>query len=571
MDTANIDADTQEEIKQEVGGITGYIYKQVKMIIDNLTLKIEGLDLQIILPPALTMGDETAEQQVDNTKTILICADELQLLSFGRKDRDGNELTVDSEESKSVVKQKLSMGSFLISVLKAGGDESTKEYPLIEPFSYSASVTKAGDRFSGLSTGLEVQGFVEMTSSSRRLNLEQDTDSLVFHVGDHQIDALMLLSVMILSPPSDTDEVKTQSAKASDSTPALGRSASSIMKASFSSSPSSFHFPLASASLILFENSHAVHVSGIDMRYKADGTICSAEAASIKYESAEGGDALCIGMLLTARPVRRLKFSSINSLRIPNKFKLSSPISPEISYEGNVLVVRVNETLEVLVYGSSSSSDATSTEESAWPLAPCGIDASLKEINITKDADGSKMAVKALEMYANPAKECTQLAIKCSEFKNHLAVLTKIEMSCSLSTVEKNTVKDLNISIEKGEVKGGHASEEWSNGFRPRPKEEMGNVGKAEHTAMKLPNANIATLKLLVTWRQTGVAVKDTSFAINPFHGNAKTTSDDLVAYYTSSCLAKFPEFISNAEVLGINVVDNVSSHLLYLLIHHDY
>jgi hypothetical protein len=153
VDTANIDADTQKEIKQEVGGITGYIYKQVKMIIDNLTLKIEGLDLQIILPPALTMGDETTEQQVDNTKTILICADELQLLSFGRKDRDGNELTVDSEESKSVVKQKLSMRSFLISVLKAGGDESTKEYPLIEPFSYSASVTKAGDRFSGLSTG----------------------------------------------------------------------------------------------------------------------------------------------------------------------------------------------------------------------------------------------------------------------------------------------------------------------------------------------------------------------------------------------------------------------------------
>jgi hypothetical protein len=478
------------------------------MIIDNLTLKIEGLDLQIILPPSLTMGDNTVEQSSEGPKTIIICADELQLLSFGRKDKDGNELSLESDESKSVVTQKLIMRSFLISVLKIGNEvDSIKEYPLIEPFSYSASVTKSGDRFSGMSTGLSVQGYVEMTSSSRRLNLQQDTDALVFHVGSEQIECLTQLSVMVLSPPSDDPSENSDSnTKTNDSTPPLGSSSGgSMMKASFSSSTSTFHFPLSSASLILFENSHAIHVSGIDMRYRADGTVCSVEASKIECESAEGGKALCVGMIMTARPARKLTFSSIKSLYIPNKLELTSPISPEISFEGQVLVLRVNDAMNVKVYGqSSSSSNGPPSEKSAWPLAPCGVDALFKEINITKDADDSKMTAKALEVYANPSKDHThtQLAIKSAELKNHLALLTNIEMSCSLPVNEVDTVNELNLSVEKGEVKGGHAREEWDDGFRPRPRErthetkDKANGTNQSTTATKLPNANISSLKV---------------------------------------------------------------------------
>lgn len=503
VDTSNIDDDTQQEIKQVVGGITGYIYKQVKMIIDNMTLKIEGLNLQIVLPPSLTVGDNTIEQPNEGNKTILVCADELQLMSFGRKDKGGNELTLESDESKSVVTQKLIMRSFLISILKTGSeDQSIKEYPLIEPFSYSATVTKSGDRFSGMSVGLSVQGCAEMTSSSRRLNLEQDTDALVFHVGNEQIESLTRLSVMILSPPSDDsqDDLNTN-IKTNDSIPPLGSSAGSIMKASFSSSPSTFHLPLSSASLILFDNSHAIHVSGIDMRYRADGTVCSAEASTIEYESAEGGKALCVGMLMTARPARKLSLSSIKSLHIPNKLELQSPISTEISFEGQVLVIRVNDAMNVLVYGKSSpSSDGSPSEGSAWPLAPCGVDALFKEINVTKDADDSKMTAKTLEVYANPSNDHTQLAIKCAELRNHLAQMTKVEMSCSLPVYEVNTVNELNLSIGKGVVKGGHATEEWDNGFRPRPKERTtkteDKAAGTQSTVTKLPNANIATLKV---------------------------------------------------------------------------
>jgi hypothetical protein len=78
--------------------------------------------------------------------------------------------------------------------------------------------------------------------------------------------------------------------------------------------------------------------------------------------------------------------------------------------------------------------------------------------------------------------------------------MTKVEMSCSLPVYEVNTVNELNLSIGKGVVKGGHATEEWDNGFRPRPKERTtkteDKAAGTQSTVTKLPNANIATLKV---------------------------------------------------------------------------
>jgi hypothetical protein len=313
----------------------------------------------------------------------------------------------------------------------------------------------------------------------------------------HSPFLIQQLSVMILSPPSN---VTTEDGPRNAALKAEGGS----IQASFSSSPSSFNFPLASASLILFDNSHAIRASGIDMNYKADGTVCSVEASEIEYESAKGGKAVCANLLMTARPIRSLK-CSIKTLHIPNTLELKSPISPEVSVEGTVLVVRCNKRVDIVTYGSSSSSNPGSNDDSSWPLAPCGIDSIFQEISITKDADGSMMSVKRLELYAFPTNEQTQVAIKCAEFRNHLACMSKVEMSCSLPANEAKTVYDLKLSVDKGEVKGGKSSKDWSNGFRPRPREETEAATKQENssssTVMKLPYANIASLKVRAMFR----------------------------------------------------------------------
>jgi hypothetical protein len=40
----------------------------------------------------------------------------------------------------------------------------------------------------------------------------------------------------------------------------------------------------------------------------------------------------------------------------------------------------------------------------------------------------------------------------------------------------------------------------------------------------------------------------------------ANTTSKDLINYYVAACLSRVPGFISNADVLGVNVVDGAAS-----------
>lgn len=77
---------------------------------------------------------------------------------------------------------------------------------------------------------------------------------------------------------------------------------------------------------------------------------------------------------------------------------------------------------------------------------------------------------------------------------------------------------------------------------------------------MHLPNANISGLKVTITWESgSGVRLKDTTLGIKPFQGNESTTAKDLINYYTKACLSRVPNFVSNAEVLGINVVDSTA------------
>jgi hypothetical protein len=53
------------------------------------------------------------------------------------------------------------------------------------------------------------------------------------------------------------------------------------------------------------------------------------------------------------------------------------------------------------------------------------------------------------------------------------------------------------------------------------------------------------------------VAVQDTKVTVKAFQGKEDTTARDLIEYYASSCLARVSDFIPNAEVLGLNVVDS--------------
>jgi len=54
-------------------------------------------------------------------------------------------------------------------------------------------------------------------------------------------------------------------------------------------------------------------------------------------------------------------------------------------------------------------------------------------------------------------------------------------------------------------------------------------------------------------------AVKDTTLTIKAFRGKEDTTSKEVINFYIKACLARVPDFISNAEVLGLNIIDNTT------------
>ena len=94
VNSDTIDATSEQAIKEEAGGIMGYVMRQVNMVIDTLTLEINGLDFRVILPPSIALGNDPVGHQRGRPKTIFVCADEFKLISFGRKDKNGGQLTV---------------------------------------------------------------------------------------------------------------------------------------------------------------------------------------------------------------------------------------------------------------------------------------------------------------------------------------------------------------------------------------------------------------------------------------------------------------------------------------------
>ncbi|EED90953.1 predicted protein [Thalassiosira pseudonana CCMP1335] len=512
VNPAKIDADAQKEIKKEPGGIVGYVARQVKMVIDMLTLKMVGFELRIVLPPSLVPEDKNVELS-DGSRSIVIGADELELLSLGRDDAPST-----SDVTMSVLQQRLSLRSFVTSIVLNDNDESTIEHPILEPFSYCTDVKRVGERFGGFLTGLDVKGVVESVQSIA--DSLRSTSGLTLHLGNVQTETIMQLGMLVLPPPSKSVESERY---------ASSKSSTTVTDSVSISDSSSFTFPLPSVSLVLYEDTRFV-VTDIIMRYKADGSVCSIEASKMKYTT------------------------------------LSKPVQgTEISYEGDVLMVRVDDEVDVMVLIKNDvDNDATSarqTNATAIPPAPCPIDMAINMIAVRKDADGSSMKLKSLKLYANPAHDSTQVAIQFDDFKNQMLSLSKANICASVPVKEMNTINDFTFSVDKAEVKSGYSTNDWTSEFRPTHK-HVTLSATSPTPIVKMPKANIASMRVQITWAGTGVKIKDTSLTIKAFKGKADTSSKDLINYYTTACLSRVPDFISNAEVLGLNVVDSTALNL---------
>jgi len=657
VNPTTIDDKSAKTIKSTPGGISGFVSRQIEMVIDNLTLRMVDFELKIIVavssPPSGGVASSDGKGSATTTMSFLIGVDQVELLSFGRKTT--TIASGDGMATTTLLKQRINLRSFRSSILigrnkenegssttikggvegddgnvqnlinelaflptnisSVGGKEEhdsmsevdantnnnsnvkEDEYHLIESFSYSADVTRMGSRFSGFMTGVEVVGIVPSSDDDEDDN---GAGGIAVHMGKTQVESLVLLCEMILAPstPSSSSSNSEESSEGgmamSPSSVLLSteESETKLIVAASENDPSSFILPLSFATLVADDKTFSV--SAIFIKYKADGTICQFDAKQVSYESIDGGRAEASNIYASMRPAVKMIIDSIDTLHIPDVALLEKPVEfTELKYEGNTLTARFHE-IEMITLGKGQDSahggsptKHTTTKQSAKvssvsksevghkqepasasiitaPKLPFSLDVSVKGCHIKKSADGSSMKMANFQLFCNENKveNSSDVALNIGHFKNHLASVSDVYLCASFPFDAVNCINALNLSVRDATIVSGHSVEDWQESFQPKYKSKAAkSSSSAPSPVIKLPNAAIADMKLAIVLKtNVGVNVKQTPLTIKAFNGKDATTSKDVINHYTMACLSRVPEFISNAEVLGLNVVDNTAA-----------
>jgi len=233
------------------------------------------------------------------------------------------------------------------------------------------------------------------------------------------------------------------------------------------------------------------------------------------------------------------------------------------AHGGSPAQVTTKESLKV----SSVSKFKRKQEEPASaiitaPKLPFSLDISVKGGHIKKSTDGSSMEIANFQLFCNENKvgNSSDVALNIGEFKNHLASVSDVYMCASFPFDAVNCINAVNLSVRDATIVSGHSVQDWQESFQPKYKSKAAKTSSAPSPVIKLPNAAIAEMKLVIVVKTKGVKVKQTPLTIKAFNGQETTTSKDLINFYTLACLSRVPEFISNAEVLGLNVIDNTAA-----------
>jgi len=304
VNPTTIDDKSAKTIKSTPGGISGFVSRQIEMVIDNLTLRMVDFELKIIVavsssPPSGGVASSDGKGSA-TTRSFLIGVDQVELLSFGRKTT--TIASGDGMATTTLLKQRINLRSFRSSILiernkedegssttikggvagddgnvqnlinelaflptnisSVGGKEEhdsmsevdaktnnnsnvkEDEYHLIEPLSYSADVTRMGSRFSGFMTGVEVVGIVPSSVDDEDDN---GAGGIAVHMGKTQVESLVLLGEMILAPStpssSSNSEESTEGGMATPPSPVLvstEESETKLIVAASENDPSSF-------------------------------------------------------------------------------------------------------------------------------------------------------------------------------------------------------------------------------------------------------------------------------------------------------------------------------------------
>ena len=524
---------------------------------------IEIVELE---PPHSTSKSETfasknSDDNTDYTISLKLGFRKVTSLSFGSYCLNNNE----------ILNEKLSISSLFINVTETFTTDDLmtrrktvcKTYPLLKPFNYSLAVTRNhGERFCSIERGLVVKGgqhmrFGDNTTVSHAV---EDCEQILFHFSRPQMEAIGQLSAFILGPQNDAvkEEASVGQTKISNKDDIAALGDGSVFDFSFDS-------------VIVDMMGHKLAGTGISLDYMVDGTNISASVDSLRYveahsESKQFGTSITFSSIAaTLQPRIEVSIGSITELYVPYVVKLRAPIeNVEARLVGEAMIIALDSfdgylpAHEVELEGNIST--AADAQSSADLLIPFPMICKAKRVRLVKEDDEeTEVGFGDVEILINPKNDVcsTELAcsIKCMNSK--LANADNINACMVIPMVQRdiNTIRDFALSLDGLCVTAGYTVEDWKRTFRAGGKWKK-NSKKVDDTAdFKIPYASIGALKTKITYNAMRVvSLKETTFRVKPYTGNEDTTLKHLLDFYATQCLSRTPDFLRNAELLGINV-----------------
>ena len=553
-------------------GSSGFVNKQLKMAFDMLTLQVVDFELCVELPSGAGVNEISGLKSREK-RSLVIVGKEVDLLSHGRCNDKNEPIAAAGELMK--LRQTIHFRSFS-SNIKIEEHEETTIIPLIEPFSCSARVARVGERFGGFIDGLEILGVVrnKIDESSDGAKDDEDIKSdVALHIGNVQMETLAQLGVMILAVmESDKDASSTKDNRDEiESVEIIGNGTPFMIRSTTNERIDIQKLQKLSSSYLFDDTIFFIH--DMQIRYKADGMACSIKVSKMGLDSMVGGQAEASQIEIKMRPTMQIRFGAIQKLHIPNMVLLPKPIkNVELTYEGGTLSARLNAvdviifSMENETFSSTGKSMASTCPASSMtnlitaPHLPCAIAFEIRSIQIKHAAYGPVMMFTNLKLYGFPnvIDKSVDIAIQFANFKNHLVELTHVNMRASIPYGVDNCINDFNFSMESATIMSGHTTKKRAEAYRKKhAKDAVKQHAKAGFPSflIKMPYAEIADAKVLISFRVTkGMKMKQTPLTIKAFSGSAETILKDVMKYYVKVCLTRVPDFVSNAEVLGLNM-----------------
>jgi len=587
-DNDNDDNMTIEEKIQQ------FLEEQIEMVVNSLALIVEDFEIIVEIPSPKILstipGVNVFSQDEDEAGGIEMTVElserddfgisvyedpesdgNIEIVeSFGTKSTNDTRKTIDKEDykislkvageelnvlsygkySNETLKERISLSSVFCNVTETFGQKRNnvvcKTYPMVESFSYALGFTRNhGERFSDIGRGLVVKGgLLDETTSTV-------TNGLVAQLDRPQLEAIGQLIGLIM-PPEEEAAKQKEEFKTDDDYEAQG-------------DVSVFELSFDSVDMELMGGDE-LSAKGLNLTILADGSDLFIEVETARFEEAVS-ETKRLGILVeasdiiaSALPTIDVTLGYVDRLYIPDVVELRTPIE-------NVRVQLIGATWTVdidLLDGYLPSPEVESQNNEKQEAIPFAIACKVKRIFLVKDEDedDTEVALKNVEILVYPkTKELTELACSIQSLESKLASATNINTFMVLPETEDhtNTVRKFALSVDNLSVTAGYTIQDWKKTFRIGGKWRRNTISDNnkldDGSDLKLPFCHVAPVKTRIAYSALRVvSVRETTFLVKAYKGHRNTTAKDLLEFYTAECLSQTPEFLQNAELLGINV-----------------